>query len=271
MTATMSTRIRSHFRDWAATSTLGEIARMWQSEGFAPSGAGIQEQGARRTEWRDYEESVDWANPDHVTRAIRVLESLIIHDDAEAVAKHSAVLGLDGWRLDDRRRLVHESPRFSDLVGLARLRDPSGILQSFEQAKLLLDSNPAGCIGAAKDLIEATAKTVLEGVGAGWTESDDFADLVARVQKELALHPSAVDGSLPTAEATKRILGGLSAIAIGVNMLRNKVGAGHGRSTAANLTVRHARLALGTAWTWSELVLETYSDPTAPWQTNTGK
>lgn len=238
---------------------------MWQSEGFAPSGKGMQEQGARRTEWRDYEESVDWSNPDHVRRAIRVMESLIVHDEAEFIAKHEAVLALDGWRLDERRRLVQASPRFSELVGLEKLRDASGILQSFEQAKVLLEVNPAGCIGAAKDLIEATAKTVLEGVGRGWTESDDFNELVARVQKELALHPSAVDGSLPTADATKRILGGLSSVAIGVNMLRNKVGAGHGRSTAANLTARHARLALGAAWTWCELVLETYADASAPW------
>jgi hypothetical protein len=264
----ITNRIRTHFRDWAAASTLGEIRRIWESEGFPPSGTGIFEQGARRTLWRDYEESVDWSDPEQAKRAARVIESLIVHDDEGTLAKHEAVLGQDGWRLDDRRRLVQVSPRFSDLAGLGELRNASGILQSFEQAKVMLQANPAGCIGAAKDLIEATAKTVLEGIGAPPSESEDLAGLVARVQKELALHPTNVDGTQPTAEATKRILGGLSAIAIGVNMLRNKAGSGHGRSTAVNLTARHARLALGAAWTWCELVLETYSDPQAPWRKN---
>jgi hypothetical protein len=239
---------------------------MWRSEGFAPSGTVIQEQGARRTAWRDYEESVDWSNPDHVRRAMRVVESLILHDDSDAMAKHQAVLGLDGWRIGETGHLIQVSPRFSELAGLSALRDAGGILQSFDQAKLLLDANPSGCIGAAKDLIEATAKTVLDQIDVGWDESDDFPDLIARVQKGLALHPSSVDSTEPTAEATKRILGSLSGIAIGVNMLRNKVGSGHGRATATNLTSRHARMALGAAWTWCELVLETYSDPTAPWQ-----
>ena len=260
----MSRRIRRHFRDLAAFSTSRKIVSAWRDEGFAPSGVGIEEQGVRRTVWRDYEESVDWSDRNHVRRAVSVMETLILHEPEENLDHHRAVLERDGWTLDGKRRLAKQSGD-AHLSGLGALRDPGGILDALARAIHLLEPNPAGCVGAAKDLIEATAKTVLEQTGAGWSDKDKLPGLIARAQRTLGLHPATVDISRKSAEATKQILGGLSAIAVGIDMLRNSEGSGHGRSTAPKLSPRHARLAFNAARTWCELVLDTFSDPAAPW------
>ncbi|MEW1626840.1 abortive infection family protein [Streptomyces sp. NPDC089173] len=57
-------------------------------------------------------------------------------------------------------------------------------------------------------------------------------------------------------------------IAVGVAELRNQgFGSGRGQASApSGLGVRHARLTVNAAVTWCELILDTLSDPTAPWR-----
>lgn len=71
-------RIRAAFRDDAAGSTVAEIRRNWEAEGFAPSNSGHQEQGERRTTWRDYEDSVDWTLDEALTPTTPLPSSLRI-------------------------------------------------------------------------------------------------------------------------------------------------------------------------------------------------
>jgi hypothetical protein len=147
------------------------------------------------------------------------------------------------------------------------LRDPSGIQNAFGRVTLLLDANPVGIIGTAKELIEATAKTVLEQVGETYGSSEDMPALVKRAQTALGLHTSNIDRSIPRTHALAKILGGLAAIAVGVNEFRNANGSGHGRATVARgLSPRHARLTVNAARTWCEAMLETLADPNAPWR-----
>lgn len=61
-------------------------------------------------------------------------------------------------------------------------------------------------------------------------------------QRALGLHPSQVTGDDPGAAATRRILGGLTTVAIGLAELRNQVGTGHGRPHPAQASTDHARL-----------------------------
>ena len=61
----------------ASWSTLREIGNMWQDEGFTPSGEPNDEQGQRRRLWREYEDRVNWTDPHHVGRVLRVYDSLI--------------------------------------------------------------------------------------------------------------------------------------------------------------------------------------------------
>lgn len=261
----MSKRLRSHFREHSAKISHREIETVWQDQGFTAANVTSQDQSVRRARWRAFEASVDWTEPDEVGRVASVIETLLLRDTDEEVSRHRKVMELDGWTIDAKRR-VRRLADTSTLSGLAGLRDPGGILDALNRAVELLESNPAGCVGAAKDLVEATAKSVLEHTESGWTENEKYPALIARAQKALRLHPSAVELSKRGAEATKQILGGLTAVAIGIDQLRNSEGSGHGRTTTPRLTPRHARLALNAARTWCELVLDTLADPSAPWK-----
>ena len=98
---------------------------------------------------------------------------------------------------------------------------------------------------------------------------DDFPPLVAAAEKALLLHAKAERGELPDLEQGFRaVLQGLHQIAIGVNTVRGTArSTGHGHDQLpAGLTTRHARLVVAAAQTWSQMVLETFNDPKAPWR-----
>lgn len=266
----VSGRVRSHFRQAATDVNVASIERFWESEGFVRGEPGASvDSSERRREWRAFEAGVDWSSEAQVARVMRVYESVVAASGEDRRAEHEAVLSLDGWRLSDRGTIVLAGAAVPGFRGLVALRDRGGIEDAFARVTMSMGVNPAGCIGASKELIEATAKTVLTEVGDSWTERDDVHELVARVQKRLGLHPTSISSTQrddAIAVASKRILGGLSAIALGVSDLRNHGGSGHGRVGSPIVSERHARLAVGAAHTWCELVLATYSDPSAPWK-----
>jgi len=262
----ISGRVRAVFRDACSGYTvLRDIDRIWQSEGFAPGVAAITS-GQRVTLWSEYESSVDWTSREHVNRVVRVYESFLtefVDDDTE---RFTRVLNLDGWVIDEHRRIVMPALRFNSLSGLDQLRDSSGIIDAFRRIDLLLVDDPAGVVGAVKELIEATAKTVLEHLDEPYLAVDDIPALVSKAQQALGLAVSNVVGDVDGAASTKKILGGLKGIAIGITELRNAEGSGHGRTRASNLTARHALLAVNAGRAWCEIVLDTFGDPSAPWR-----
>jgi hypothetical protein len=69
----------------------------------------------------------------------------------------------------------------------------------------------------------------------------------------------------------KKILGAVTTISAGIAELRNRgYGTGHGQGAArTGLGTRHARLAINAARLWCEFMLDTLSDPQAPWRTTT--
>ncbi|WP_410596140.1 abortive infection family protein [Amycolatopsis sp. lyj-23] len=135
-----------------------------------------------------------------------------------------------------------------------------------------LPEDPAGAIGAAKQLVEATAKVVLHERGLPVDDNATVSDLVKAAQQALRLHPSAVQPGPDGADALKKILGGASTIAIGLADLRNRgYGTGHGQAQApAGLGARHARLAVSAATTWCQPLLDTLADSAAPWHADEG-
>jgi hypothetical protein len=174
----------------------------------------------------------------------------------------------DGLELDDAYK-IHWSRPVGLEHSLHALTDPSGIRAELERARRALPEDPAGAIGAAKQLVEATAKVVLHQRGLPVDDNATVPDLVKAAQLALRLHPSSVQPGPDGADGLKKILGGVSSIAIGIAELRNRgYGSGHGQTRApAGLGARHARLAVNAAITWCQLLLDTHADPTAPWRT----
>lgn len=64
----------------------------------------------------------------------------------------------------------------------------------------------------------------------------------------------------------RRVLAGLTQIAVGIAELRNLYGPEHGRSTVTPLQPRHAHLAVGCASAYCRMLLETLAEPRAPWK-----
>jgi len=89
--------------------------------------------------------------------------------------------------------------------------------------------DPALAVGSAKELIESTAKAVLTERGLLVDEKADLPALVKDAQQPLGLHPSSATPGPDGNDAVKRILGGVSSVAIGIGELRNRgYGTGHG-------------------------------------------
>ncbi|MFB6398330.1 abortive infection family protein [Polymorphospora lycopeni] len=266
--------VRRHFRDLSASySTLRLIAGMWEDQGFTPSGEPNNESGERRGFWREFEDNVDWTDPGHVNRVVRVYETLVDAITPEELASTRKFMDRQGFDVDAEGRIRPKSNTALAMVAamprsLNTLRDPAMILDSFERINRALPTDPAQAIGSAKELVEATAKTVLEELGVPFEDKTaKLPQLIDRAQRELGLHPQTAAPGPDGSQAVKRILGGLSGIALGLGELRNEGwGTGHA-ARRTGLRPRHGYLAVGAAHTWCQVVLDTLADPSAPWRT----
>lgn len=151
---------------------------------------------------------------------------------------------------------------------ISALRNPVAIRDQLGRLQRTAESDPALAIGTAKELIESTAKTVLQELGIAVNDKDDLPALVKQAQEALGLHPAAAHPGPDGTDAVKRILGGLMNIAAGLGELRNRgYGTGHGpKGERVGLRPRHARLAVNAAMTWCSVMLDTLADAEAPWK-----
>lgn len=263
---------RGRFRDLATDSTVGTIDGAFQDEGFAPNhDSTYQDSSIRRVTAQQYMESVEWANDDHVVRALQAMERIIEDFDSQYTEKFWSALEQDGYKRDpETKRLVLQSPRvrLAEEGALANLTDPSVIKSHLSRIHAAVEFDPELAIGSAKELIESTAKLVLTERGVAFTKDDDLTRLTNRAAEALNLRPNqaATDGP-DGGSGVKRILGGALNIAVGVAELRNAYGTGHGRDRRpSGLGSRHAHLAANAAYLWCELMLDTLADPKAPWR-----
>jgi hypothetical protein len=104
-----------------------------------------------------------WAQ---VERALQVFESQLrwlARQDWHRPSSFDEIRELlddDGFELDEQCRVRWRRPPALEAT-LAGLTDPSGIRAELERIRRALPDDPAGAIGAAKQLVEATAKVVL--------------------------------------------------------------------------------------------------------------
>ncbi|MET9051782.1 abortive infection family protein [Streptomyces bacillaris] len=264
------------------------MAELWEDQGFVPvppDELKYQDPGQRRTEFMLYAEGVDWSDPGHVRRALLVFEDFLRKYDKETYQwRHESSLTPDAWKEDIRVRLERDGLvldengkiTWSAPPALARdlstLSDASGITIELERIRRDLTTDPQGAIGAAKQLIEATAKTALQELSIEVDKNAALPALISTVQKALKLDAASAPEGPDGSKAVKKILSGSVNIAVGVAELRNQgFGSGHGQVSApSGLGVRHARLTVNAAVTWCELILDTLSDPAAPWRRGGG-
>jgi hypothetical protein len=130
-----------------------------------------------------------------VERALRVFESQLrwlVRQEwhrANSFDEVCELLDEDGFELDERCRIRWRRPPALEAT-LAGLTDPSGIRAELERIRRALPDDPAGTIGAAKQLVEATAKVVLTERHLLVTTDARVPELVKAAQQALHLHPS---------------------------------------------------------------------------------
>lgn len=269
MSDLVSARTRGRFRDLATSSTLGQIGSAFQDEGFAPNPDSTYEDSSeRRTLAQQYLEAVNWSDHQHVARAVRAMERVLEGWEEEVVASFWKSLAHDGYKRDPETGLL-DIPATTFSPGLlSNLKDPTVIQGHLSRIQRALLHDAEQAIGSAKELIESTAKLVLDQRSVTYTKNDDITALIHRAQETLGLSPAKAPSTGPDGGGSiKRILGGASSVAIGVAELRNQYGTGHGQGRPrTGLGQRHAHLAVNAAFMWCQLMLDTLADPNAPWR-----
>ena len=264
----ISRRTRSEFRKLTTNSTVGQIEDAFRDEGFSPnSDPDFKDSSDRRLTANNFLNAVNWTDVNECDRAIRAMERILIpisparqfvHDISTWDA-FTRYLKEDGWEITTEGKIspLTYQDQLSRLA-MSDLKDASAIHEQLERLRRSQD-DPAAVIGASKELIESTAKVILAELGKTYDPNAKFNKLVKLVQSELGLDPSTAKG-VDSEDSVKRILGGASSVALGLNELRNAGhGTGHGPATArVGLYARHARLPINADTLWCALVLANY-------------
>ncbi|SHH31532.1 Abortive infection C-terminus [Jatrophihabitans endophyticus] len=263
-------------------TVLREIDEMWQDELFAPP---LPDDtypepvgGQRVTHFQAYLNQVDWTDSGHVSRALRVFEVALHYlfvprsdwtPPAELMTRLRRLFARDGYTLNDDGRITGGPPQVIEQDLLANLQDAAVIQEHLARITSALErDDPAQVIGSAKELIESTAKLVLRERDVEYTDAEDVPALVSKAHTALGLHPAAHSAGPDGSDAVKKVLGASLTVTTGVAELRNRgFGTGHGPGEVrTGLSSRHSRLAVNAARLWCEFMLDTLSDPAAPWR-----
>lgn len=115
-------------------------------------------------------------------------------------------------------------------------------------------SDPDGAITAARTLLEAVCKHILDEKGIEYSNKTDLPQLYNLVSIELNLSPSQ-----HTEDIFKKILGSCSNIVNGLGTLRNRLGDAHGQGKKpVRPAPRHAELAVNLAGSVALFLVETW-------------
>jgi hypothetical protein len=248
---------------------LGSIRDLFTAEGFHEAEYSHEISGARRDLVERFYASADWSQEGTRARFLRVCEGIISdpREPAEtSVENLRSMICREGFEIDDLGRIRRPGEALASVL-LSQLSDESAIRLHLARIQDAVDDRPEEVIGAAKDLIEATAKHVLIQLGESVPRNANLPELARLAQRALALHPEVLAPTRPGADTIKKILGALSTIVVGVAEMRNFYGTGHGQvERTLGLHARHARLTALVAQAYVTFLLETLSDPRSPWK-----
>ena len=116
--------------------------------------------------------------------------------------------------------------------------------------------DPALMLGTAKEMLETTAKYVLEAFSVPYSTMG-FDELWYHTRDRLRLHPKDVDVDAPGGEQVREILQASWSLARMSNVLRNLEGTGHGRTLPTGVSAEVAHLVVREACSVAQLVLAT--------------
>lgn len=259
----ISDYIRNELVDYAGRGlgswTLGKIDKVFGREGFTRSVVQLHGAGQRHQRVLEYIASCDPLSPVDEQRLLRVLDFALdemndlLAGDLDRRKKWLKRLKQDGFELDDDGRL--HSTLSAQLLGL-RTRTPakSGVRLVIDRLARTPTDSVDEQIGAAKELVESTARYALKVCG---IEVSVNANLPKLVKEAItALEPVSTTAPSAMDAPVQRLLGQLGQLPVTVAELRNAVGSGHGRADVIDgLQPWHGRLAVEAAAAWCDAVV----------------
>lgn len=148
----------------------------------------------------------------------------------------------------------HDGAAAEAVRAALRRCSPEDVHRLWEKALERRDRDPEGAITAARTLLEAVCRFVLDDQKISYPDDADLPKIYSLAAHSLRLAPEQHQEDL-----FKRILGSCQAVVIGVGMLRNKLSDAHGRSTRqVRPGPRHAALAVNLAGSMATFLVETY-------------
>lgn len=261
--------------------TLHEIALLFEDNGIAlgPENPNDMDSSVRRQRARRYLSTLDLGNAlDHVkllgvfTDRMQAIDRAATNWIGSADWRDRWLKGLSsaGFEVDPYTYVVTDpAPPSGKPVSftpdaLAALADASAIHDHLGRLGDTVETDPRLAVSTAKALIESTSKLVLAERGQTYSKSAKVPALVTAAQESLGLSAKAVSAENAS---LRQVLQSLVTLAQGVTEIRNKVGVDHGAESVPTwVHPRHARLVVGAAQVWCQLMLETLADPTAPWR-----
>ncbi len=115
--------------------------------------------------------------------------------------------------------------------------------------------DPALLLGTAKEMLESTAKYVLDAFAVPYSSKTSFDELWFHARDRLHLHPRDVDASTPGGVEVREILQATWSIARMTNEVRNIDGTGHGRTLPAQMSPELALLVVREACSVAQMIL----------------
>jgi len=158
-------------------------------------------------------------------------------------------------------------PADADVTASLARYDADGVSAVWQKALNRRKADPEGAITAARTLMEAVCKHILEDAGKLPTEQLDLPKLYSAAGKIMNLAPSQ-----HTEDAFKRILGGCQNVIENLGSLRNKISDAHGGGRQkVKPSERHAALAVNLAGSMAMFLVETWTVQQAKLKANEAK
>ncbi|MFV1609373.1 MULTISPECIES: abortive infection family protein [Phaeobacter] len=178
--------------------------------------------------------SMQWGDADYEGHVLDLIDHLcsanvpaIIHlmDEIPSVRRNLDQRILDAWDGQVDPLVTALSHSLETLDSAASGIDLGAYAARVEDA---LPHDPQQAIGATKDLLEATMRTILDGSGVSNTDKLDFPELTNTCFSELGLLPSTKPKNQAEGKIRK-IADNAKKMILASNELRNLAGTGHGR------------------------------------------
>ncbi len=277
----MTPRVMRLLSDQLTATPLREIDALFDDRGVAlgPEQPRDNNESVRRERMRRYLATLDLGDAADARRLTAVLGDdlpTIIQDgsvgwgnDNSLGEKWVRILREDGFEVDEATGMVllgRAGTKFTE-DALNSLPDPQSIQDHLHRLADSVDTDPRLAVSTAKALIESTAKCVLTARGQTYAPKAKVPALVNAAQESLGLAPKSVSDE---DRALRQALQSLVTLTQSITELRNSVGIDHGAEEVPRwVRPRHARLVVGAAQVWCQLMLETLADPDAPWRRST--